>query len=230
MDKLFSDSMNQFDSSVNSGLAYINNNKYLNAVLITFLILYAGLAAPALPPKVLVMFDNIFVKFVIFFLIAYYAQHDTGVAAIAAIALMVTLYALNKVKFDKFRQAFNLEKMRSVERMTSVGAPDVSFQNHDSVTVDEVALQEMMPLTKTPVPLPVPDGGAPNEGRPVDMSFGLAGCNKTGVDFKTNFYPQYANMKPDVYEARYNGVAVGGYDPNSIYAQINDSRSGQNFK
>jgi hypothetical protein len=199
-------------------------------MLITFLILYAGLAAPALPPRVLVIFDNIFVKFVIFFMIAYYAQHDTGVAAIAAIALMVTLYALNKVKFDKLRQMFNLEKMKNLEKMTNIGAPDISFENHANVDVDEVALQEMMPLSKSPVPLPVPEDGVPNDGRPVNMPLGQAGCNKKGVDFKTNFYPQYANMKPDVYEARYNGVAVGGYDPNSIYAQINDDRSGQNFK
>ena len=44
-------------------------------------------------------------------------------------------------------------------------------------------------------------------------------CTKRG-NYRNDFYPQYVNMKPDAYMARYTGNEVNGFDPNSGYASI----------
>ena len=44
-------------------------------------------------------------------------------------------------------------------------------------------------------------------------------CAKMGK-YRNSFYPQYTNMKPDAYMARYTGNAVAGYDLNAAYHTV----------
>jgi hypothetical protein len=44
-------------------------------------------------------------------------------------------------------------------------------------------------------------------------------CSRT-ANFRNSFYPQYVDMKPDAYLARYTGTDVNGYDPHSKLASI----------
>lgn len=92
--------MNTFDNIVNKSLSFVNKNEYLSAAISIFLILYASVAAPKLPPVLLSLFDRPIFKFVILFLIGYYSRHNPTIAIVAAIALMVSLHALNRFKFN----------------------------------------------------------------------------------------------------------------------------------
>lgn len=93
----------RFDTHVRSALGFLDN-EYVSAGLSLFLILYASLAAPKLPEKVARLFDNTFVKMVVFFLIGYTGRKNPTVAAIAAVALMVTLQTLNRYETDKMME------------------------------------------------------------------------------------------------------------------------------
>ena len=45
------------------------------------------------------------------------------------------------------------------------------------------------------------------------------GCT-VKANFRNSFYPQYVNMKPDAYLARYNGLEVDAYDPDANYSSL----------
>lgn len=100
--------MQDFDNTVKGYLSFLDN-QYVKTGLALFLILYASLAAPRLPEYIAKLFDNMFFKLLIFFLIAYVAQSSPTVAIIAAIAVMVSLMTLSRYKF-------NAEMMNVVNR------------------------------------------------------------------------------------------------------------------
>jgi len=172
---VFNNIASNFDSTVNSGMNIIDNNQYLSVALGLFLILYAGLAAPKLPETIAKLFDNVLFKFVILFLVAYGAKKNPTVAIIAVVALLVSIQAANRIKFNKI-----LMSIMGREGMTEVAPEEI-------VAVEDEA-----------------SGGSP-------------GCAHTG-QFRNSFYPQYVNMKPDAYLARYTGNSVAGFDPSANYA------------
>lgn len=92
--------MEVFDNRVKNYLSFLDND-YVSAGLSLFLILYAGMAAPKLPAYVAKLFDNIFVQLLMFFLIVYISRKNPTVAIIAAVAVMVSLMTLNKIKFNQ---------------------------------------------------------------------------------------------------------------------------------
>jgi len=107
MDSL-NDAAKNFDATVTNWLSFLDN-EYISGALIIFLIVYASYAAPKLPPYILKLFDNPLFKLLIFFLIVYSAKKNPTVAIIAAVGLMVTIHALNKLKLDQML-------MRAVQR------------------------------------------------------------------------------------------------------------------
>ena len=104
MDKIDS-AVKTFDNTVKGWLSFIDDNEYVTAALTIFLIVYASYAAPKLPPYILKLFDNPLFKLLIFFLIVYTAKKNPTVAIIAAVAFMVTIHALNKLKLDQMMMA-----------------------------------------------------------------------------------------------------------------------------
>jgi hypothetical protein len=92
--------MEVFDNKVKNYLSFLDND-YVSAGLSLFLILYAGMAAPKLPTYVAKLFDNVFVQLLMFFLIVYVSRKNPTVAIIAAVAVMVSLMTLNKIKFNQ---------------------------------------------------------------------------------------------------------------------------------
>lgn len=92
--------MNQFDRTVKQYTTWLDN-PYVSGALIVFLIVYAGMAAPRLPSYIANLFDYTAVKLLIFFLIAYLSKKNATVALIAAIALMISIMTLNKLKFGE---------------------------------------------------------------------------------------------------------------------------------
>jgi hypothetical protein len=76
-------------------------NQYVSGALTVFLIVYASMAAPKLPNYLTKLFDYTLTKLVVFFLIVYLMKRNATVALVAAVALMVTIMALERVKFGK---------------------------------------------------------------------------------------------------------------------------------
>lgn len=72
------------------------DNKVVGTTARVALILYASLIAPELPEVVARQFDNIFVRGVLIFLIAYLSIKDPVTAALATMALMVTVMSLQR--------------------------------------------------------------------------------------------------------------------------------------
>ena len=88
------------DESVSKSLSFLDN-EYVNAGLSLFLILYAGMVAPKLPNFLVNLFDNYIFKLLAFFLIVYLSKKDVTLAIIAAVAVMVSIMALNKIKLNE---------------------------------------------------------------------------------------------------------------------------------
>lgn len=197
MDKI-SDLITNFDDNVKGWLSFIDSNEYVTAALGLFLIVYASYAAPRLPPNILKLFDYPVVKLIIFFLIVYAAKVNPTIAIIAAVGVMVTIHALNKMQFDEKvmilanRQQESMVSSVDIEPMQDRSELDLQFE--ESTKGDNYIAE--------------------------DSIVELNSEKKGGCNNKNDFYPQYQNMDPYPYVARYNNKDVGGFDPNSKYASV----------
>lgn len=215
--------MEQFDTTVKGALSIIDDNEYLSSALSLFLILYAGLAAPQLPEYVARLFDNPLFKLLIFFLIAYSAKKNPTVAIIAAVGLMVSLHTLTRFKVNKQmvsmvaaeEAAMEAAAMQQMNTQPGQAVEGMDNQNFDmeSIAIPEDGIPEAA-LNELQV-----ESGAPLEVAMDGVTEVQAGCAKR-ANFRNSFYPQYVNMKPDSYDARFTGGDVSGYDASSAYASI----------
>ena len=93
--KTFSKSiLSELEKILNRGL----DNVYLNTALKVFLVLYAALAAPRFPPKLVFLMDNVFVRIGISFLIVFMALRDPSLALMIAVVFIITLQTANKLR------------------------------------------------------------------------------------------------------------------------------------
>lgn len=92
--------LDSFDNTVRRFLSPLDN-EYVTAGLALFLILYSSLAAPKLPSYIAKLFDHTWFKLLCFFLIVYVSRKNATVAIIAAVAVMISLITLNKIKFNE---------------------------------------------------------------------------------------------------------------------------------
>jgi len=196
MDSL-NDAVKNFDSTVTNWLSFLDN-EYISGALIIFLIIYASYAAPKLPPYILRLFDNPLFKLLIFFLIVYSAKKNPTVAIIAAVGLMVTIHALNKLKLDQMlMHAIQRENMDDLALMQ---------QQRGGLTVEDAYSPEEMIPESAVVAIQ-------------DEVKSQPGCVKKSK-YRNEFYPQYVNLNPESYMARYNGKDVDGYDVNADYVKF----------
>jgi len=100
-----------FDRTVKDYTSWLDN-PYVSGFLIIFLIVYASMAAPRLPDYIANLFDYTAFKLLIFFLILYVSKKNATVALVASVALVVSIMALDKLKFKS-------------EMMASVGGSSV---------------------------------------------------------------------------------------------------------
>ncbi len=193
------------------------SNEYVNAALALLLIIYAAYGAQRLPPYILGMFDMPLFKLLIFLLIVYLARKSPTLAIIAAVAFMVTLQVLTKMKID---DAVLSSAKSQKESMEQVSAPKQEV--HPEMAVHEIVQQEIH----------IPQEAVSEikkESKEVGQEEGQ--CVKN-LQYRNSFYPQYTNMKPDAYDARYSGKdapgydmslgnpEINGYDPNANYASL----------
>lgn len=189
----------QFDNTVNGWMSFVDNNPYISGALSLFLVMYAGLAAPKLPESIAKLFDNAWFRLVVFFLIIYSAKKNPTVAIIAAVGLMISMQTLSKLKIGKMMMA-------SAQQAEQMGAPE------EELPIGDMTMEEGVPMSEVDVPEEAVAELA-EEGK------GVSSCGKK-MNFRNHFYPQYVNMKPDAYLARYTGNNVNGFDPNAKYASI----------
>jgi hypothetical protein len=182
--------MNNFDKTVSKSLSFLDN-QYISTALIVLLISYSSLAAPKLPEKVIRIFDYTIVKILVFFLIAFWANKNPTVSILIAVALIVTLQILSKYDYHALMMKVLMKDAKKTEGMQN--SIEIHEDNAGSVDI-------------------------PNE-QIKNMNEEINGCDKK-ANYHNAFYPQYANMKPDAYMARYGGSDVGGYDPTAAYTSI----------
>lgn len=203
MDKL-DNAMKTFDNTVRGMLSFVDNNEYITAALTLFLIVYASYAAPKLPPYILKLFDNPFFKLLIFFLIVYTARRNPTVAIVAAVALMVSIHALNKFKMDQLMSRLLCKEKEGMEPLSEFAERNIPVPSNELIMEEVSRPVEVLPAAVDVIAMETKEE---------------PGCSKT-VNFRNSFYPQYANLKPDAYKARYTGNEVSGFDSNAGYASI----------
>lgn len=92
--------MEEFDNFIKSHTTFLDN-PYVSSFLTVFLVVYASSIAPKLPEYYAKFFDNIFVKFLMFFLIVFLSKKNATLALISSIALIISIMTLNKIKINK---------------------------------------------------------------------------------------------------------------------------------
>jgi hypothetical protein len=199
-----------FDNTVKGWMSVIDNNEYLTAALIIFLIVYASYAAPKLPPYILHLFDNPLFKLLIFFLIVYSAKKNPTVAIIAAVALMVSIHALNKLKLDQMMMRF-IEQDR--ERMANISYNPMAEYQGIPKPANELVMEHVTHPESSMNMASIEELREENKSEPGSE-------NIDQNEYKNGFYPQYANVKQEAYLGAFTGNNVGGFDPQSAYASI----------
>ena len=92
--KVLSPIIKETEKILNKGLG----NPYINTAIKVSIGLYAALAAPQLPPAIILLLDNTVVRVLWAFLIIFLALGDPGIALMIAVAFIVTLQLANKYK------------------------------------------------------------------------------------------------------------------------------------
>ncbi|NBU33750.1 hypothetical protein EB118_18180 [bacterium] len=87
----------KFDKAANDILEKIYRKpKLVRGFVNLLLILYAARIAPALPAKILVLFDNVYFKLFVFSLILWTAQFSPSTSLMISLAFMITINLLNE--------------------------------------------------------------------------------------------------------------------------------------
>jgi hypothetical protein len=85
-------------------------NPYINAAVITFLILYGALAAPALPPMIAKLFDYTWFKIIMIACILLIARHNPIVALLMAVVFFLSIQTLSKWKLGALAQQVTVQR------------------------------------------------------------------------------------------------------------------------
>ena len=125
------------------------DNVYINTALKVFLVLYAALAAPKFPPKLVFLMDNTIVRICVAFLIVFMALRDPAMALMIAIAFIVTLQTANRLRLYNTDLSIGIPGetswLPSVKEMFFAGdaadAPVVSEEEGAEETEDKCAAQ-----------------------------------------------------------------------------------------
>lgn len=200
-----SDIIENADKTVTSWL----DNKYIVATIAILLILYASYGVNRTSPYILRLFDMPLVKILLLLLIVYFARLNPTIAIIMAIAFLVTLQVLTKMKADDGM----LERMES-----NLEAKEVGEKPQETV-INEISNQETT-INADSVESILQESKNQNQECVVPLQF------------RNSFYPQYSNQGPDGREDRefnqdlpgfdtaLGNPEINGYDPNSNYAAL----------
>lgn len=91
-------SAKQLIHTIESFLNKALDNVYFSTALKVFLAMYAAFAAPQLPPAILQLFDTVWMRIIVAFIIIFLSVRDPSIAIMVAIAFIVTLQLANKYR------------------------------------------------------------------------------------------------------------------------------------
>lgn len=86
--------LGQLDKLLSTALS----NPYAAGALQLFLVLYAGMAAPSLPPMIARLFDNSLFKIAVLAMVLVVNKYNTTVALLTAVGFMLSLSTLSKYR------------------------------------------------------------------------------------------------------------------------------------
>ena len=172
-------------------------NEYVVAAISILLIFYSAFGTTKLPPYILRLFDMPLFKLLLLFLIVYLARKSPTISIIAAIAFMVTLQALTKLKVDEL--VLDVAKKEAMSNQ-EIKNQDINYQDIEQDEIN-IPIESVMGIQDE-----IKDNVIP------------ASINDD------SFFPQYTNMAQDSQiNAQNNGqfnAQINGYDPNSNYAAL----------
>ena len=86
-------------TSIDTSISVVRTNPYIASVVTLFLILYAGLAAPALPASIAALFEHSTFKLLVMIMILYLVKNqDISTALLVSIGLSLSLNTLPSIK------------------------------------------------------------------------------------------------------------------------------------
>jgi hypothetical protein len=198
----------RFDDAMNNWFSPLRTNENVATITLLILIIYASWAAPRLSEGFVRLFDHWLVKLVVLLLIAYSAKQNPAVGVVAAVAFLVTLQILNKMKAERMMMSY-------IQDNESSAAPVII--NNTVPERQQPPRPANMVLEEAQFPTKYVNGESLaqlNEDEKDEEN----GCVKK-ANFRNNFYPQYVNLKPDAYMARYTGADVPGFDEYANYVK-----------
>jgi hypothetical protein len=165
----------QFDSIIGNSIKPLLKNQYFFGVIHLFLILYAAKIAPNLPPVLLNLLDNFFVKLLCMFSILLLAKISPMTSLLVALAFLVTMNYVTKGKFIELMR--NVERRQQIEALenTDIEIPEIKPEMEvPEMEVPEMEVPEMEWNTIKPITeeadsvIPLVSGCLPD--RQIDMS------------------------------------------------------------
>jgi len=117
-----SESLKKIDESIQEVL----NNSYVSTVIVMFITLYAGLAAPKLPRYWTNLFDSQLFKLFVLFVIGYMATKNYSIAIISALAFLITMNTMQKHKINDQIVSILIVEPTTYDLNTQVNNPMVN--------------------------------------------------------------------------------------------------------
>ena len=123
-------------NQIDKVLAYLFSDVYIATALTVCLIMYAGLAAPTLPPFISSLFESPLVKLLILFLILLMSKYNLTISLLATIAFALSLQTLNR--YHMFSMATELANEGEAEDATMKAEMDIDTVEMDVDNVEIV--------------------------------------------------------------------------------------------
>lgn len=101
------EALNRVFQIADRNLSILYTNPYVASVVTLFLVLYAGLAAPALPASVAALFDHWWFKVLILFVVLIVRNYNPTVAILVAVGFMVSMQTLSKYHIFSMASEFS---------------------------------------------------------------------------------------------------------------------------
>lgn len=205
--------MNRIDNIFSNSFSTVNKTNYLSIVIYIVLLYYIACLVYKLPEKSAKIFNNMFVKIGLIAFSAYLIHKDVPIGILFAFAALATIHVswnrLHKKEKHIHRALMRQEMEHKIIQQMAPQTQKTS-EGMESVSVREESV-EFRPEMVTEI-----KGEMPHASEHASQE---EGCS-VKTNYHNSFYPQYANMKPDAYMARYTGDAVAGYDSTATYSKI----------
>lgn len=232
----FNDVRNKVTSQVSEVFIKMNSNTYAKLLVYVLMLLYINQLVHMIPVGVLVYLNNVIVKLVLLVASAFLIVQDVPVGLLFSlmvystlcvawkktvlmpnIALAVSSRVVQKPVMEQPQQVMR-EKMESLPMLEHLDMPvEMNSELLGELNADRPVNVVQEDHKDVLVQQPVLDMQPPMGGQEESKQ----GCGVMKGNYHNSFYPQYTNMKPDAYMARYTGDSVNGYDPTATYSRIN---------